>query len=37
MLDSKPTSEGGQRAPASNSGGDLPEYEYNPADEEVPF
>jgi single-strand DNA-binding protein len=40
MLDSRPTGEGSApRAVAANSGGnsDLPEYEYNPADEEVPF
>jgi single-strand DNA-binding protein len=39
MLDSRPTGEGGQRgaAPAAAPAGDLPEYEYNAADEEVPF
>ena len=40
MLDSRPPADGGgQRAaqPAAAASGDLPEYEYNAADEEVPF
>jgi single-strand DNA-binding protein len=38
MLDSRPAGEGAPRAAApANSNSDLPEYEYNPADEEVPF
>ncbi len=43
MLDSRPTGEGAAPRSASNAGSaaaapsDLPEYEYNPADEEVPF
>ncbi|HLW38453.1 MAG TPA: single-stranded DNA-binding protein [Candidatus Eremiobacteraceae bacterium] len=38
MLDSRPTSEGGApRTAAAAAPADLPEYEYNAADEEVPF
>ena len=38
MLDSRPPGEGGaQRAATPAASNDLPEYEYNAADEEVPF
>ncbi|MDQ6766318.1 MAG: single-stranded DNA-binding protein [Candidatus Eremiobacteraeota bacterium] len=40
MLDSRPSADsgGGQRsAPPAQGTGELPEYEYNAADEEVPF
>jgi single-strand DNA-binding protein len=39
MLDSRPTTDngGGGKAPAPAAASDLPEYEYNAADEEVPF
>jgi single-strand DNA-binding protein len=40
MLDSRPTGEGGGSRPApvaAEPNSNLPEYEYNPADEEVPF
>lgn len=39
MLDSRPASDSSSRssAPAAAASGDLPEYEYNAADEEVPF
>ncbi len=40
MLDARPAGDGGGgggRAPAPAASSDLPEYEYNVADEEVPF
>ena len=38
MLDSRPPADGGGQRPAQTTGSsDLPEYEYNAADEEVPF
>ena len=39
MLDSRPSGDSSASRGASPNGGssDLPEYEYNPADEEVPF
>ncbi len=39
MLDSRPgaDAQAAGRAAAPSAGNDLPEYEYNPADEEVPF
>ncbi len=37
MLDSRPTGDGGNRTTAPATPAELPEYEYNAADEEVPF
>jgi hypothetical protein len=37
MLDARPTGESGSPRPAAAPAAELPEYEYNAADEEVPF